>query len=129
MTVSKYAGQNIAASQKLASQSVKKAPGSNKDSQRREIMKSMRMDAYTSDVIERAAAITGDSFTHFVIQAALAKAQSALINEAFFPISEEAYHQLADMLENPPELSERMKAEIQERRLVRATHTKTGRAT
>ena len=98
------------------------------ESKKRAIMKSMRIDARTCEVIERAAALTGDSFTHFVVQAALAKAHNALIDEAFFPISEEAYDQLGDMLENPPELPARMKAAIEERNLARAERVKAGRA-
>lgn len=128
MPVAKHAGKGLPESRQPASPGIQNTPRPNKDSQKREIMKSMRIDAYTSDVIERAAAITGDSFTHFVIQAALAKARNALIDDAFFPITEEAYDQLGDMLENPPELSGRMKAEIQERRRARDIHLKSGRA-
>ena len=124
MTIAKFAGVDAATGKKstVQSRNAKKAV------QKREIMKSMRVDTYTCEIIERAAAITGDSFTHFVIQAAMAKAQNALIDEAFFPISEEAYSQLGDMLEKPPELSERMKAEIQSRRLSRSVAGKHGRA-
>ncbi|MGB8818596.1 MAG: DUF1778 domain-containing protein [Rhizobiaceae bacterium] len=128
MPEAKPTGQNPQKTIKSAASVVLRPPKTSKDSAKRAIMKSMRIDTQTCNVIERAAAITGDSFTHFVIQAALAKAHNALIDEAFFPISQEAYDQLGDMLQNPPELSERMKADIQKRRAERAAHSKAGRA-
>ena len=58
---------------------------------RKSVVKNIRVHESTLDLIERAASLTGDNFTHYVLAAAQAKAQLELMDRNAFIVPPEEF--------------------------------------
>jgi uncharacterized protein (DUF1778 family) len=78
--------------------------------QRHDTNVSMRMPQKTKDLIERAATTVNKSFSAFVVESAREHAIDVLLNQTVFNLSAEEAEAFAQVLENPPAPTEKLKA-------------------
>jgi len=71
--------------------------------QKRDVPISMRLREDDLGIIDRGAAIDGLSRTEFVRQAALERAQLAILNETVVRMSPEAFDDFIEAIEKPPQ--------------------------
>jgi len=76
---------------------------------------SIRMPQRTKDLIERAATTLNKTFSAFVIESATEHAVEVLLNETVFNLSAEQAEAFAQVLENPPPPTEKLKALMKNR--------------
>ncbi len=70
----------------------------------------LRVDTKTRDLIDSAAAIAGQNRTEFMLQGARVYAQSALLNQVVFLLSDEDWDNLQSTIANPPPANDALKA-------------------
>lgn len=70
---------------------------------------SMRIPQQTKDLIERAAVTVNKSFSAFVIESAREHAIDVLLNQTVFNLSAEQAEAFAQVLDNPPAPTEKLK--------------------
>jgi uncharacterized protein (DUF1778 family) len=76
---------------------------------------SIRMPQRTKDLIERAATTLNKTFSAFVIESATEHAVDVLLNQTVFNLSAEQAEAFAQVLENPPAPTEKLKALMKSR--------------
>jgi uncharacterized protein (DUF1778 family) len=76
---------------------------------------SIRMPQRTKDLIERAATTLNKTFSAFVIESATEHAVNVLLNQTVFNLSAEQAEAFAQVLENPPAPTEKLKALMKSR--------------
>ncbi|MDD5029358.1 MAG: DUF1778 domain-containing protein [Rhodoferax sp.] len=62
----------------------------------------LRIKPEVRDLIDRAAKVRGKYRTDFILDAARGAAEDALLDQALFVVSEEAYAQFVILLDRPP---------------------------
>lgn len=75
----------------------------------------MRIQPDQKLLLERAARARGMSVTDFVISAALPAAERTLAERSFFLIPEDDYARLAQDLDEPPRVNERLRQQLDRR--------------
>lgn len=70
----------------------------------------LRVDTKTRDLIDSAAAITGQNRTEFMLQGARVFAQSALLNQVLFLLNDEDWDNLQATIAAPPPANDTLKA-------------------
>ena len=74
---------------------------------------SMRMPQQTKELIEKAATSVNKTFSAFVVESARDHAVDVLLNQTVFNLSVEQAEAFAQMLDNPPAPTEKLKALMQ----------------
>jgi len=62
------------------------------------------------DLIDRAASVMGKSRSDFMLETACRAAEDILLDRTYFVLDPESFDQLAELLENPPEPPEGLRA-------------------
>lgn len=70
----------------------------------------------------RAAELTGATVNQFLVQSALKEAQAVIEREQVIRLSGADWHWLMDLLDNPPEPNERLKAAMEQYRQAKSDH-------
>jgi len=73
----------------------------------------MRMPQQTKDLIEKAATTVNKSFSAFVVESAREQAVDVLLNQTVFNLSADQAEAFAQVLDNPPAPTEKLKALMQ----------------
>ena len=73
----------------------------------------LRIKPEERGLIDRAAMLTGKTRTDFVLDAARAAAEEALLNRTIFSVGPQAYAQFLTRLDEPPVPSDRLRRTIQ----------------
>lgn len=74
---------------------------------------SMRMPQQTKELIEKAATSINKSFSAFVVESAREHAVDVLLNQTVFNLSAEQAEAFAQVLDNPPAPTEKLKGLMQ----------------
>lgn len=74
---------------------------------------SMRMPQQTKELIEKAAASVNKSFSAFVVESAREQAIDVLLNQTIFNLTAEQAEAFAQVLDNPPAPTQKLKALMQ----------------
>ena len=74
---------------------------------------SFRMPQQTKELIERAATTVNKTFSAFMVESAREHAIDVLLNQTVFNLSAEQAEAFAQVLDNPPAPTERLKALMQ----------------
>jgi uncharacterized protein (DUF1778 family) len=74
---------------------------------------SMRMPQQTKELIEKAATSVNKTFSAFVVESAREHAIDVLLNQTVFNLSAEQAEAFAQVLDNPPAPTEKLKALMQ----------------
>lgn len=62
----------------------------------------LRMKPETRALIDRAAEIKGKNRSEFMVDAAVAAAQEALLDQTFLLVDRQTYHKFLEILDSPP---------------------------
>jgi uncharacterized protein (DUF1778 family) len=73
----------------------------------------LRIKPQERGLIDRAAALTGKTRTHFVLEAARHAAEEALLDRTVFVVSPEAYATFLTRLDEPPKPNDRLRRTMQ----------------
>lgn len=73
----------------------------------------LRIKPEVRSLIDRAAKIRGKNRTDFILDAARNAAEEALLDQALFVVSEEAYAEFVERLDRPPTPNPRLKRMMQ----------------
>lgn len=74
---------------------------------------SIRAKRRQRDLIDRAAERLGRNRSDFMLEAACREAENVLLDQIFFTVDGESFEKFQDMLDNPPEPSERLRRLLQ----------------
>jgi len=80
---------------------------------RHETSVTMRMPQQTKELIEKAATTVNKSFSAFVVESAREQAVDVLLNQTVFNLSADQAEAFAQVLDNPPAPTEKLKALMQ----------------
>jgi uncharacterized protein (DUF1778 family) len=58
------------------------------------------------DLIDHAASLLGKNRSDFMLEAACERAQAVMLDQVFFSLNDEQFHQLNALLDNPPASNE-----------------------
>lgn len=73
----------------------------------------LRIRPEVRSLIDRAAKVRGKNRTDFILDAARNAAEEALLDQALFVVSEEAYAKFVELLDRPPAPNPRLKKTMQ----------------
>ena len=85
-------------------------PARSKGPQARKRSVSLRIDADTCQLIDRAAAVLGKTRTEFMIESARAQAVDVLLDQRLFTLAPEHFDAFSQALNRPPEPGPKLKA-------------------
>ncbi len=72
----------------------------------------LRIDAETRALIDRAAAVAGQTRTDFMLQSARAQAELVLLDKVYFALGDKDWNALGKALENPAPANAALKAAL-----------------
>jgi uncharacterized protein (DUF1778 family) len=75
----------------------------------------IRATVSDQELIDRAAQALGKSRSEFMLESARTAAEDALLDRVNFPLTEEQYRQFEELLDNPAEPNEALRAFVRKR--------------
>lgn len=85
-------------------------PSEHSSKQTRDVMINIRAKRNQRDLIDRAAESAGKNRSDFMLEAACREAESVLLDQRYFTLSEESFQRFKAALDAPPASNEKLRA-------------------